>query len=284
MNKIVLGMLAFMAPYAALAQDSYGIKGQVGKLNKPAKAYLLIKTGNTSQVDSVAIVNGKFEFKGTVASITEANIRVKHDDKPIDPLKQPKMDVKAFLIGNNEQITMMAKDSLQNAVITGSPLNEESARVDAFLKPIYDQFGELNKEFNEQTEAKKQDQVYLKTLDDRAVAIQKEIFDTKLSYVQKNPDQYMAVMAFNSAVGKEFDAVAMEKIFLGINEKLRNTYLGKEVPNELRSEETQDGVEAPEFTQPDVTGNGELSDYVGNMCWLILGSWCALADAKTQTW
>ncbi|MEH3114452.1 TlpA disulfide reductase family protein [Pedobacter terrae] len=278
MNKIILGMLALTVPFAVMAQSNYSITARVGKLNKPAKAYLLIKTGTTSKVDSTMIVDGKFEFKGSVASITEANIRVVHDNRPMVPSKRSQMDVRAFLLGNNEQMVLTAKDSVKNAVIASSPLNTESDRVDAFLKPIYDQFGALDKEFNEQPEAKKQDEKYLKTLDDRANAIQKQMIDTKLDYVQKNPNQYMAVMAFNSAVGKEFDAIAMEKIFLGINETLRNTYLGKEVAARIASvKKTQEGVEAPEFVQPDIDGKMvKLSDYRGKFVFVdFWASWCA---------
>jgi len=271
-------MLALMAPCAIHAQNNYSIKAQVGKLNKPAKAYLLIKTGNTSKMDSTMIVNGKFEFKGSLESITEANIRVIHDARPVDPSKKSQMDIRAFLLGNNEQMVLMAKDSVKNAVITGSPLNTESERVDAFLKPIYDQYGALNKEFSAQPEAKKQDKSYLKTLDQRAEAIEQQIIATKLDYVQKNPKQYMAVMALNSALGKEFDALAMEKVFLGIDEKLRNTYLGKELEARIsKVKKTQDGVAAPDFSQPDQDGKMvKLSDYRGKYVLVdFWASWCA---------
>lgn len=277
MNKIVFGILLGMAPVTAMSQTGYTIKGQIGKLNKPAKAFLMINMEGKNQLDSTYIVNGKFEFKGTVASPTEANVRVKHDGTPDNPAKRGGFDIKGLLV-NNENIVLTAKDSIAKAVITGSALNAENEKVTAFLKPIYDQFEVLNKEFASQPEAKKQDRAYVQTLEERAKAIEKEIFETKMAYIQKNPNQHMALMAFNSLLGPEFDAIAMEKVFHSLNENLRNSYLGKQVSTKIQLvKKTQEGVEAADFTQPDVDGKMvKLSDYHGKYVLVdFWASWCA---------
>lgn len=277
MRKTILCLLAGMAPLCLAAQTGYTINGQIGKLNKPAKAFLMVKFGDKMQLDSTFLTNGKFQFKGVMESPMEAHLRVRHDATPDRPEKIRTYDVKAILL-SNETITITSKDSISKAVITGSALNAENDKVTAYLKPIYDKYEALNTEFNAQPEAKRQDQAYIQTLEVRAKDIEKEILDAKMSYITKNPGQYMSVMALNSLMRPDFDVLAMEKAFLSINENLRTSYLGKQVAEKIATvKKTLEGVEAADFTQPDVAGKMvKLSDYRGKYVLIdFWASWCA---------
>ncbi|MNX35334.1 Peroxiredoxin [Pedobacter sp. ok626] len=277
MRKTILCLLAGMAPLCLAAQTGYTIKGQIGKLNKPAKAFLLVRYTDRVDLDSTQIVNGKFEFKGKMDSPMEAHLRVRHDATPDHPSKMSTYDVKPLLL-SNEAISVTAKDSISKAVITGSALNAENDKVTAYLKPIYGKYEALNNEYREQPEAKKQDQAYIQSLEVRAKAIEKEILDAKLSYIEKNPNQHMALMAFSSLLGPEFDVLAMEKIFLSLNENIRTSYLGKQVGAKIATaKKTLEGVEAADFAQPDVDGKMvKLSDYRGKYVLIdFWASWCA---------
>lgn len=277
MKKILFTGLALSLPFIAAAQKGYTIKGQIGKLDKPAKAFLIINDNGKVKVDSVMIVNSKFEFKGSTPSPTDANIRIRHTlDK--NSGAAPKKDAKSFLLDNENISFVTSTDSISKAVITGSTLTDESVKVDNYLRPVYDQYQKLDDEFKSQPEAKKQDKDYIKTLEARAKVIADEIVAAKLKYVKENPDQYMSVMALNSTLAPGFDAIAAEKVFLGINENLRNSYLGKKVAERIAStKKTQDGVEAPEFSQTDVDGKiVKLSDYRGKYVLVdFWASWCA---------
>ena len=270
-------MLVCALPVLGFAQQNYTIQGQVGKLNKPAKAFLRLNSGGNPKIDSVYIKNGKFEFKGTIPSPMEAHLRIIHDDLPFDPAKPAKQDVLPFLI-EGTTIKFVSTDSIKNAKISGSPLNAENERVNAMLKPIYDQYDALDAEYKSKSLADQQDPKYIQTLEDRAAIIQQQTIDAKMDFVSKNPKSYMALMAFNSTLPPEFDAVAAEKVFATLDPALQNSILGKEVAARIATvKKTQEGVEAPNFVQPDIDGNPvKLSDYRGKYVLVdFWASWCA---------
>src|SRR5690606_16717408 len=133
-----------------------------------------------------------------------------------DPAKPPKQDILPFFI-EGATIKFVAADSIKHAKISGSPLNVENDRVNAMLKPIYDQYEALNNEYKSKSLADQQDPKYIQSLEERANAIQQQTIDAKLDYVAKNPKSYMALMAFNSTLPPEFDALKAEKIFASLD-------------------------------------------------------------------
>lgn len=277
MKRVKLLVLAALLPLLAMAQQEYTITGQVGKLDKPAKAFLLLKQGDQDMLDSVYLDKGKFSFTGTIPSPMEAFIRIKHDDTPDDPTKRIIFDVKGFLIeGTHIQFT--AQDSIKHAVISGSPLNDENDKVTAMLKPIYDKYETLNAEYRDKPEADKRDPEYIRTLEERAAVIDREVFTAKMDYIREYPDSYMSLMALNSLLAPGFDVIEMEKAFASLSESVRQSLLAEKVDERIQTvKKTQEGVEAMDFTQPDVDGVAvKLSDYRGKYLLLdFWASWCA---------
>jgi len=277
MKKIILTAITAMSTLMCFAQTGYTIKGQIGKLGKPAKAFLLIDMEGKQQLDSAVLVNGAFTFKGTVPSPMQATLRLKHDAAIDTPGRRVKVDGMAIILGN-ENITITGKDSLKNAIIKGSTLTDESKKVDEYLKPFYTSYYNLNKEYAAQPEAKKQDRDYILDLEKRARKIEQEIVDAKIAYVKQNREKYMSLMALNSTLSPGFDAIAMEKVYLGLSTDLRNSYFGKQVGERIATfKKTQEGVEATDFTQPDVDGKPvKLSDFKGKYVLIdFWASWCA---------
>ncbi len=70
----------------------------------------------------------------------------------------------------------------------------------------------------------------------------KEIIAVKMKHVKANPSSFMALMAFNSTLPPDLDAIQAEKDYLLLDEKLRNTDLGKELGERIaKVKKTQEG-------------------------------------------
>ncbi|MEN5194553.1 TlpA disulfide reductase family protein [Sphingobacterium faecium] len=270
-------MLAVALPAFGFAQQNYTLQGTVGKLDQPAKAYLRLNYDEKVRIDSVDIKNGKFEFKGSIPSPMEAHLRIIHDNAPFDPAKPPKQDILAFLI-EGTTIKFVSADSIKNAKISGSPLNAENERVTVLLKPIYDQYEALEKEYRSKSLADQQDPAFIKSLEERAQVVDRAAIDAKMDYVAKNPKSYMALMAFNSTLPPEFNAIKAEEVFLTLDPSLQNSVLGKDLAKRIALlKKTSEGIEAQDFTQPDIDGKPvKLSDYRGKYVLIdFWASWCA---------
>lgn len=275
LNKLIM-VAGMCTPLAAVAQQSYTIKGSVNSIKEPVKVFLTYKVDGERIMDSTIMKGGRFTFKGSVNAPKDAHLVVKHNNLPQDPTTRPVEDILAFLI-EDKTITIAAKDSIKNAVITGSVTNDDNEKVNAMLKPIYDQYGKLNEEFRLQSPEQQKDTAYLNSLDKRADAIREEIIAAKMKYVKANHGKYMALMAFNSTLPPEFDAMAAEKEFQLFDESLRQSDLGKELGARIaKVKKTQEGAPAPDFTQLDPNGKPvKLSDFRGKYVLLdFWASWC----------
>lgn len=276
-TKLFLLSAALVAIGAIAQNKTFLLKGKIGELNAPAKAFLMYRNGDIMKYDSAVINNGVFEFKGSVIEPTEAYIRINHSGLQDNPIYKPKHDVIAFMI-ENQTIQFTSADSIANAQVTGSELNTENTRVTAQLRPFIEKYNGLNTEYKQQTVERQNSKEYIQELDDRAAAIAKSITEIKLKYADLHPESYLSLMLINSTIKEGFDAIGAEKIYAKFSTSIKDTPLGKSVIKRiLETKRTQLGIEAADFTQNDVNGKPvKLSDYRGKYVLVdFWASWCA---------
>src|ERR1035437_9005469 len=134
MKKILI-VIMLIVPFTLLAQNkSYTLKGKVGNVNAPAKVYLNYKNATATVIDSTAIQNGEFEFKGTINDPIQATLVLSYTGA--GPRSWPSQYLFIYLESGN--INLSSPDSLVHATITGSTVNSDNEKLKDTLKKAKD--------------------------------------------------------------------------------------------------------------------------------------------------
>ncbi|MBB2151093.1 TlpA disulfide reductase family protein [Pedobacter gandavensis] len=275
MKRTLIAAICLL-PIAGMSQGKFTVQGKVGNLNAPAKAYIAYRVGAEQKTDSTAIVGGKFTFQGPIAGISQAQIRIKHNDNVVDPAKRTAPDVLAFYLEPKEIQIISTKDSIIHATVKGSKINEENAKYKALTKSVSDKGAALMAEYRAKSETERKDEAYMKTVYARDEAIQKELDAINASFIAANPDSYVALVAFRSGLS-DIDPAVVEPQFNKFSTAVKNTDLGKNIAGMIASaKNTQVGQMAMDFTQNDVNDKPvKLSDFKGKYVLLdFWASWC----------
>ena len=262
-----------LSPMALMAQLDFTVKGKVGSLNAPAKAYLAY--GNKI-ADSADLKNGAFEFKGNVPAITQASIRIKHDNAPVDPKKRVPTDAVSFYLEAGT-INIAAADSIKKATVSGSKVNDDNAKLKLALKPVNDKVEVLMKEYGTYTPEQKKDEVFMKPFMDKYNAATSESGPIYKKFAEENRNSFIGLLAFRNFIGSNFDPKIVEPEFAKFSPELRATSLGKNIESSIEgAKKTEIGVMAADFTQNDSNGKPvKLSDFKGKYVLVdFWASWC----------
>jgi peroxiredoxin len=275
MKKLICIAFA-VAPFITFGQQGqFLLKAQIGQIGKPAMAYINYRHANKSILDSAAVINGVFEFKGDIGSPVKAQIVLDHAGDGLKNIPNPLDALIIYL--EKGKITLNAIDSVKHAVISDSKLNIEYAGYKKSLAVPEQKLAAINARYIAATADQKKDPAFRKSMQEPINAAIEEETVLKYQYVRQNTDSYLSLMVLSEMAGSTADLDEIETAYNSLSAELRNSQLGLAIKKSIElAHNTSIGSMAPIFTQNDVNDKPvSLTDFRGKYVLLdFWASWC----------
>lgn len=276
MKRFFLYIVLFF-PLAALAQDlqQFTIKGKIGNLNAPVRAYLIYQLGANQVIDSAAFSNGNFNFKGQIINPVNAFIVIDRAGVGLSRLDNS-ADFLSFYIDKGD-LELSSADSVAKAKFKGSKINDDNNRLMAQLNPIMDEAKELKIEVDTTSPATQRSPAFQTMVQTRQKQLQTKQKAVLKLFILANPDSYLSLIALSAVGGPAPDPVELETLYSALAPSLKETETAKIFKRNLDVlKKTSVGVLAPDFTQNDVNGVPvTLSKFRGKYVFIdFWASWC----------
>jgi peroxiredoxin len=274
----LLPALAFAQNPAATAVETpqpFTLQTKVGELNLPAKAFLVYRLGANNVIDSTVIVNGNFDFTGTIINPTNAILLIDHKGVGFSNLDKT-TDALSFYIEKGTISIATSTDSVSKAVITGSPINDDNKKLMAQLRPIQIEGQKIYNEANAATPEQQGSATFQSEIEAKQRELQDKQTTALEKFIKQNPKSYLSLLALSS-LGPTMDPAELEPLYNGLGQNLKDMEGGKMIKKSIDAlKPTAIGAIAPDFTQNDVAGTPvTLSSFRGKYVLLdFWASWC----------
>jgi peroxiredoxin len=285
--KKIFFCLAALLPALAFAQNTqpFTIKSKIGKLNAPAKAFLVYQLGANNVTDSAVINNGVFTFTGVVMTPVNASLFI--DYKGVGFAKyiaqnfpdggpSKTADMLNFYIEKGD-IAINSADSASKAIVSGSQTNDDNNKLKGQLKVVMDKAQKIMAEAQAATPEQQKSAAFQNGLQARFKLIQAEQKTVLKNFITQNPNSYLSLLALTSVGGPSPDVNEVEPLYNALSDELKKTEQARQLKSAMDGLKlTAIGAIAPDFTQNDVNGTPvRLSSFKGKYVLIdFWASWC----------
>ncbi|MBB6236391.1 thiol-disulfide isomerase/thioredoxin [Pedobacter sp. AK013] len=255
-----------LLPLNLLAQSLFSIKGY-GKAYKDGdKMFLSFRQGDQLIQDSTVVSKGSFEFKGTFKTRVRGYVCRKDNPRYAADLSD---SFSIYIEGGN--IILQSPDTLSNSIISGTPLNNDYAKLLTALKPLYNK----RKKLDNPGELKDNTSANLNKTE--TTVVDNEIISQQFIFTDNHPHSYVSLLALSELARTSKNLPQVERSFAKLSIELKVMPEGKEITRRIaEGKKIAVGMMAKDFTQNDVNGNPiKLSAYQNKYVLVdFWASWC----------